>query len=145
MTLLFCWPKLCGLSTIIIDFYFQPFVNGEINLENIIVDGETHRGKLIAKEVNWPVSKSNISLISIRTMAPEVLKDKSTTALPASDIWSLSARYSLMRKKYDWSKLKNFINEKFRNYSLFLSAFYLIMWLMKWPKTFEKIAILKKW
>ena len=72
--------------------YFQPFVNGEINLENIIVDGETHRGKLIAKEVNWPVSKSNISLISIRTMAPEVLKDKSTTALPASDIWSLSAR-----------------------------------------------------
>ena len=88
-------------------------MNGEINLENIIVDGETHRGKLIAKEVNWPVSKSNISLISIRTMAPEVLKDKSTTALPASDIWSLSARYSLMRKKYDSSKLKNFINEKF--------------------------------
>ena len=68
-------------------------MNGEINLENIIVDGETHRGKLIAKEVNWPVSKSNISLISIRTMAPEVLKDKSTTALPASDLWSLCARF----------------------------------------------------
>ena len=58
-----------------------------------MVDGETHRGKLIAKEVNWPLSKSNNSLLSIRTMSPEVLiKDKGTSSLPASDIWSLSAR-----------------------------------------------------
>ena len=60
---------------------------------NILVDGETHRGKLMAKQINWQDSKSNLSLITIRTMAPEVLKDKSTRNLPASDIWSLSSRF----------------------------------------------------
>ena len=54
-------------------------------------------------------------------------------------------QYSLMRKKYDSSKLKNFINEKFKKYFIFLSAFYLIMWLIISPKKFEKIAILKIW
>ena len=88
-------------------------MNGEINLENIIVDGETHRGKLIAKEVNWPVSKSNISLISLRTMAPEVLKDKSTTVLPASDIWSLCARFGSCSSPFSRTNKK--LSWKFRN------------------------------
>ena len=33
--------------------------------------------------------------------------------------------------------------KKFRKYLIFLTAFYLILWLMKLPKFFEKIAILK--
>ena len=70
---------------------FQPIVLGEINLRNIVVDGETHRGKLMAKEINWH-SNTNLSSVKIRTLAPEVLKDKSSNILPASDIWSLSAR-----------------------------------------------------
>ena len=42
------------------------------------------------------------------------------------------------------SILKIFNSEKFRNYSIFSPAFYLIMWLMKLSKNFGKIAILKK-
>ena len=34
-------------------------------------------------------------------------------------------------------------NKMFRKYLIRLPAFYLIMWLMKLPKNFEKIAILK--
>ena len=34
-------------------------------------------------------------------------------------------------------------SKKFRKYLILLPAFYLIMWLMKLPKNFEKIAILK--
>ena len=34
-------------------------------------------------------------------------------------------------------------SKKFRKYLILLLAFYLIMWLMKLPKNFEKIAILK--
>jgi hypothetical protein len=40
---------------------------------------------------------------------------------------------------------KIFINEKFRNDFISLPVFYLIMCLMKAPKNFEKIAILKIW
>ena len=50
-----------------------------------------------------------------------------------------------MRKKYDSSKLKKIINEKFKKMFIFLPAFYLIMWLMISPKDFEKIDILKLW
>ena len=66
-----------------------------MNLRNILVDGETHRGKLMAKEINWHLN-SNLSAVKIRTLAPEVLKDKSSNILPASDIWSLSARWVLI-------------------------------------------------
>ena len=34
-------------------------------------------------------------------------------------------------------------SKKFRKYPILLPAFYMIMWLMKLPKNFEKIAILK--
>jgi len=41
------------------------------------------------------------------------------------------------------SNLKKIISKKFRKYFYFLAAFYLIMYLMKAPKNFEKILILK--
>ena len=51
---------------------------------------------------------------------------------------------------WDWGPKKVtiyftiFYIKKFRKMFYFLPAFYLIKWLMKSPKTFEKIAILKK-
>ena len=56
-----------------------------------------------------------------------------------------NVQYRPVHKKYDSSKLKNFINEKFKKIFNFLPAFYPIMLLMISPKNFEKMAILKIW
>ena len=58
--------------------------------------------------------------------------------------------YHLRRLLFEMNQTKVlcilfFINEKFKKYFIFLPAFYLIMCLMKSPKNFEKIAILKIW
>ena len=46
-----------------------------------------------------------------------------------------------MSQKY----YQKFINEKFGYCVYFLTAFHLIIWLMTYPKNFEKISILKIW
>ena len=51
--------------------------------------------------------------------------------------------YSLIQYKGYNSKLKFFDGEQFRKYFISLPAFYLIIWLMKSPKNFEKTSILK--
>ena len=51
---------------------------------------------------------------------------------------------SLVRKKYDSSKLKFSLMKSSKKYFIFLPAFYLIMLLMISPK-FENIAISKIW
>ena len=56
-------------------------------------------------------------------------------------IWNLDSDSKRIRQKF----YQFFINEKFKKISFFLCAFYLIMCLMKSPKNFEKIAILKMW
>ena len=53
--------------------------------------------------------------------------------------------YSLIQYKGYNSKLKIFDGVHFRKYLIPLPAFYLIIWLMKSPKNFEKIPILKTW
>ena len=52
--------------------------------------------------------------------------------------------YSLIQYKGYNSKLKIFDGVQFRKYFISLPAFYLIIWLMKSPKSFEKIAIFSK-
>ena len=61
-----------------------------------------------------------------------------------SPIWNL-LMYSLIQYKSYNSKLKNFDGVQFRKYVISLPAFYLIIWLMKLPKNFEKTSILKIW
>ena len=53
--------------------------------------------------------------------------------------------YSLIQYKGYNSKLKIFDSVQFRKYFISLPAFYLVIWLMKSPKNFEKICILKIW
>ena len=53
--------------------------------------------------------------------------------------------YRLLHQNRDKSKFKNFISEKFKKKNIFQPAFHLIMCLMKAPKNFEKIAIMKLW
>ena len=53
--------------------------------------------------------------------------------------------YSLIQYKGYNSKLKIFDGVQFRKYFISLPAFYLIIWLMKSPKNFEKTSILKIW
>ena len=53
--------------------------------------------------------------------------------------------YSLIQYKGYNSKFKVFDGVQFRKYFISLPAFYLIKWLMKSPKNFEKITILKIW
>ena len=48
------------------------------------------------------------------------------------------------KKQYKF-KFNILFNKKFKNWFYFLSAFYLIMWLMASSKNFEKLAVLKKW
>ena len=52
-------------------------------------------------------------------------------------------KYTLIQYKGHNSKFKFFDDVQFRNYFIFLPAFYLIIWLMKSPKNFEKTSILK--
>ena len=51
--------------------------------------------------------------------------------------------YSLIQYKCHNSKFKFFDGVQFRKYFISLPAFYLIIWLMKSPKNFEKTYILK--
>ena len=60
----------------------------------------------------------------------------------------LNKRYTQIDLKTGLAKRSQFtflFSKKFRKYFILLPAFYLIMWLMKSPKSFEKIAILKIW
>ena len=73
--------------------------------------------------------------------------DSSYSYYPA---WTASWPVLFITKKLVWQKghnlLSNFLfSKKFRRYPILLLAFYLIMWHMKSPKSFEKIAILKIW
>ena len=51
--------------------------------------------------------------------------------------------YSLIQYKGYNSKFKFLDDVQFRKYFISLPAFYLIIWLMKSPKNFEKTSILK--
>ena len=53
--------------------------------------------------------------------------------------------YTLIQYKGYTSKFKFFDGVQFRKYFISLPAFYLIIWLMKSPKNFEKTSILKIW
>ena len=56
---------------------------------------------------------------------------------------NLPHKYSLIQYKGYNSKFKFFDGVQFRKYFISLPAFYLIIWLMKSPKNFEKTSILK--
>ena len=60
------------------------------------------------------------------------------SAGPATEIM-----YSLIQYKSYNSKLKFFDGVQFKKYFISLPAFYLIIWLMKSPKNFEKTSISK--
>ena len=69
---------------------------------------------------------------------------------PPSDPTSAEQRTKNWKKeKINWKQYKfkfNFwYNKNFQNCFIFLSAFYLTTYLMKSPKNFEKITILKIW
>ena len=53
--------------------------------------------------------------------------------------------YSLNTFKWHKSNIKNLWMKSLEIVIIFLSAFYLIIWLMTSPKNFEKISILKIW
>ena len=53
--------------------------------------------------------------------------------------------YSLIQYKGYNFKLKSFDGAQFRKYFISLPAFYLITWLVKSPKNFEKTSFLKIW
>ena len=69
----------------------------------------------------------------------------SVTDTPRYVIFSSTLILSLIHKKSDKSLFTISIGETSRNYLIILLVYYLIMWLMKSPKNFEKIAILKIW
>ena len=58
-------------------------------------------------------------------------------------LMAVSNMYSLIQYKGYNSKFKFFDGVQFRKYFISLPAFYLIIWLMKSPKNFEKTSILK--
>ena len=61
-------------------------------------------------------------------------------------LWcTLITTYSLIQFKGYNSKFKFLDGVQFRKYFISLLAFYLIIWLMKSPKNFEKTSILKIW
>ena len=56
-----------------------------------------------------------------------------------------SSRYSLSAFKWHKSNIKNSLMKSSEIVLIFLPAFYLIIWLMKSLKNFEKISFLKIW
>ena len=55
--------------------------------------------------------------------------------------WKIKTGHLKRRQKY----IHNWRSTLCRNYFILLHAYYLIIWRMKWPKNFLKIAILKMW
>ena len=53
--------------------------------------------------------------------------------------------YSLSAFKWHKSNIRNLLMESSEILLIFLAAFYLIIWLMTFPKNSEKISILKIW
>ena len=59
--------------------------------------------------------------------------------------WVNKQSYSLIQYKGYNPEFKFFDGVQFRKYFISLPAFYLIIWLMESPKSFEKTSILKIW
>ena len=73
--------------------YFQPFIHGLICSSTVFIDGETHRGKLLAKETLEKQQKfflkENLKNLQI---APEILlKNQMEKSDEKSDAWSVTA------------------------------------------------------
>ena len=61
----------------------------------------------------------------------------------AEEVGQKNVFYTLIQYEGHNYKFKFFDDVQFTNYFISLPAFYLIIWLMKSPKNFEKTSILK--
>ena len=96
--------------------------------------------------------QTSISVRIKRRVQKRSKKPVSPCSQPSSTVCPLHDSQANELNNKDWglgtkkghNLLSYFLfSKKFRKYIILLPAFYLIIWLMKLPKNFEKIAILK--
>ena len=77
--------------SIILLFYFQPIVHGYIHADSIIIDGETHRAKLQARETLQTLnSVIDFEVIDVH-VAPELMLQEVEEPNFRTDVWSTTA------------------------------------------------------
>ena len=90
-------------------------------------------GTWLWKKVNWTKARRYYSLGPLNFTFVEVF-----TIFRYSTWWLISIKGHNLLSYF-------LLSEKFRKCFILLPTFYLVMWLMKSPKSFEKIAIFKIW